>query len=620
VSQTRSPLETQWRATWPQALATWSPYTLLREPLFLDSDRAAKAHGMAGEIAAIRLLDQTVMVNLRTVQSRRLEDRALPILAHEIGHHVYVPGNLADNARMIAAMQPVLEGLVPGTVHTVANLYGDLLINDRLQRRAGVDIAGVYAKLKEAMGGESESRVWTLYTRTYEHLWLLPAGTLTSGNVAAGPRRRHWWDQLMLPAHPTPGEVAPALDADAALIARLVRHHAANWLPGARRFACILYPYLQEDQALNKPQTFVVLGLDDTRGAGKCAAEGCAADGIPDGVIVIDPAELGDADLDAALGDFLGDRGPAPRRPQAAANTAPTREGKGTPDSQFREPFQYGELLRTLGLDLSEHEITTRYYRERALPHLIPFPTKKAPQAMEPLAEGYQTWEPADSLEEMDVFGSLMRSPEIIPGVTTVERVYGETPGSDPAKVPLDLDIYVDSSGSMPNPAVNVSYLALAGTILALSALRAGARVQATLWSGAGQFETSGGFLRDEKRLLGVITGYIAGATAFPLHVLRDTYRNRKPQAPPVHIVVISDEGVDTILMNDEQGTPGESICRMALGAARGGGTLVLNLNQGNWQPRQTLESAGFRVHAVTDWEQLVAFARAFVRENYEER
>jgi hypothetical protein len=264
--------------------------------------------------------------------------------------------------------------------------------------------------------------------------------------------------------------------------------------------------------------------------------------------------------------------------------------------------------------------VTTRYYHERALPHLIPFPNRKAPQAKEPLAEGYETWEPGDNLEDLDVFGSLMQSPHVIPGVTTVQRVYGETPGSDPAKTPVDLDIYVDCSGSMPNPAVNVSYLALAGTILALSALRAGARVQATLWSGAGQFDTSGGFLRDEKRILGIITGYIAGATAFPLHVLRGTYADRKPSEPPVHIVVISDEGVDTILEKDEQGMPGEKICGMALKAARGGGTLVLNLSQENWGPRNHLEKLGFRVHAVTDWDQLIAFARAFVRENYEER
>jgi hypothetical protein len=228
------------------------------------------------------------------------------------------------------------------------------------------------------------------------------------------------------------------------------------------------------------------------------------------------------------------------------------------------------------------------------------------------------TWEASDDLDTLDLLGSLAQSPILVPGITTVQRVYGEMPGSDPAKVPLDLDIYVDCSGSMPDPAVNVSYLALAGTILALSALRAGARVQATLWSGAGQFDTSGGFLRDEKRLLGILTGYIAGATAFPLHVLRDTYKDRKPSEPPAHIVVISDEGVDTILEKDEFRTPGDRICRMALKAARGGGTLVLNLSNPDWPKRQELEALGFRVHPVTDWEQLMAFARAFVRENYE--
>jgi hypothetical protein len=605
----RSLLEAQWRETWPQALASWSTYTLLREPIFFNSDPAAKADGMAGEIAAIRLVDQIVMVNLSTVRSRKLEDWALPILAHEIGHHVYVPGNLADNARMIAAIQPVLFGLVPDTVHLVANLYGDLMINDRLERRAEVDISGVYIKLKEAMQGKPPSQVWNLYTRTYEHLWLLPAGTLTSGAVS------------------------PEMNADAALIARLVRHHSAEWLSGARRFACILYPYLHEDQQQNRAQTFISSGLADTRCAGRCARGSCDADAIPDGMTAIDPSELGDGDLGKSLGGILDDldadaddsarqnrSGRAPKRMKVPANTAPTAEGKGRPGSQFREPFQYSELLRALGLDLSSHEVTTRYYRERALPYLIPFPTKKAQQAKEPLPEAYQTWEPADSLDDLELFGSLLQSPEVIPGVTTVQREYGETPGGEPANVPLDLDIYVDCSGSMPDPAVNVSYLALAGTILACSALRAGARVQATLWSGAGQFETSGGFVRDEKRILGIITGYIAGATAFPLHVLRDTYESRKPSEPPVHIVVISDEGIDTILRNDDHGKPGKQICGMALNAARGGGTLVLNLSEQDWVPRETLERVGFRVHTVTDWIELVSFARAFVGENYEKR
>jgi hypothetical protein len=597
-------LAEQWRNAWAQALASWSAYTILREPTFLDSDREAMPHGMAGQIAAIRLVDQTVMVNLETIRARHFEDLAVPILAHEIGHHVYVPGNLADNARMLAAIKPVLFGLPEDTAHLVANLYGDLMINDRLQRRAGVDVAAVYGKLQVAQPAQESNRVWKVYTCAYEQLWRRAPGTLAPPGVTA------------------------EMTADAALIARLIRHHAADWLHGARRFACILYPYLHEDAKENRPQTFLVLGLGDTRCAGCCRAGGSDADAIPDGIIGIDPAELG---ADDDFGDLLGDgdadpqedraqnrRGRARRRTKKPANQEPTREGKGTPRRQFREPFEYGELLRALGLNLKEHEITTRYYRERALPYLIPFPTRKAPQAKEPLAEGYEPWEPADDLDALDLFGTVMRSPVVVPGVTTVQRVYGETPGSDPAKVPLDLDIYVDCSGSMPNPAVDVSYLALAGTILALSALRAGARVQATLWSGAGQFDSSGGFLRDEKRILGIITGYIAGATAFPLHVLRDTYQERKPNEPPAHIVVISDEGVDTVLEKDEAGTPGDKICRMALKAAAGGGTLVLNLPHRAWPRREKLKALGFRVHAVTDWEALVAFARTFVRDNYE--
>ncbi len=589
-------LQERWRAVWPEALASWSAYTMLREPVFFESDKEAKALGMARQIAAIRLVDQTVMVNMETVRARHLDEQALAILAHEIGHHVYVPGNLADNARLIAAVKPVLFGLPDDTAHLVANLYGDLLINDRLQRRAGVDMAAVYARLNAARPGEVTTRVWKVYTHTYEQLWRLAPGTLAPPGVTA------------------------EMTADAALIARLVRHHAGDWLRGARRFACILYPYLQADAEENKVQTFIVLGLGDTRCAGRCP--GGDADAIPGGLIGIDPAELGeDSDFDAELDDILGERrGRKPPRKRTPENQEPTREGKGTPRSQFREPFQYGDLLRALGLNLSDHEITTRYYRERALPHLIPFPVRKAPQAREPLAEGYETWEATDDLDELDLFGSVVQSPVVVPGVTTVRRVYGETPGSDPARVPLDLDLYIDCSGSMPNPAVSVSYLALAGTILALSALRAGARVQATLWSGAGQFDTSGGFLRDEKRILGIITGYIAGATAFPLHVLRDTYETRRPSDPPCHIVVISDEGVDTILEHDEAGTRGATICRRALQVARGGGTLVLNLPDRDWLVRDKLEALGFAVHAVTDWEQLVAFARAFVRDNYEEK
>jgi len=80
--------------------------------------------------------------------------------------------------------------------------------------------------------------------------------------------------------------------------------------------------------------------------------------------------------------------------------------------------------------------------------------------------------------------------------------------------------------------------------------------------------------------------------------------------------VVISDDGADTMLQVDERGTPGRDVCAAALRAARGGGTLVLNLPGGKWRAQQALEEIGFRVHPVRGWEELVRFARAFVTEN----
>ena len=153
----------------------------------------------------------------------------------------------------------------------------------------------------------------------------------------------------------------------------------------------------------------------------------------------------------------------------------------------------------------------------------------------------------------------------------------------DPEKRPIDLDMYVDCSGSMPNPQRVLSPIALAGAIIALSALRVGSAVQATLWSGAGQYETTGGFVRDAVQVLRVLTGYLGGGTAFPIHLLRDTYERRKPSDRAVHLLVLSDDGVTTLFDKDEHGASGWDVSQMALHQARGGGTMVLNLYQ-DWQ------------------------------------
>src|SRR5262245_38470124 len=95
----------------------------------------------------IRLLDQRVVVDLETVHRLSLDDYGVEILAHEVGHHVYAPGNATDQFRLIGRIRralPTLERFAP----LVANLYTDLYINDRLQRHANLRIADVYRALE----------------------------------------------------------------------------------------------------------------------------------------------------------------------------------------------------------------------------------------------------------------------------------------------------------------------------------------------------------------------------------------------------------------------------------------------------------------------------------------
>lgn len=232
-----------------------------------------------------------------------------------------------------------------------------------------------------------------------------------------------------------------------------------------------------------------------------------------------------------------------------------------------------------MGLNINSKDIVIQYYKERAIPYLVPFPSAKNPVSKEPLIEGVDVWEIGSPMENINWFQTAIKSPIVIPGYTTVEDRFGLSEGSEPDREPIDLDIYIDCSGSMPNPGQNVSYLALAGTIISLSALRTGSKVQATLWSGPGVFRTTKGFISDEKKVLEIITGYIGGSTAFPIHIIRDTYSERKPSDRKVHILHISDDGITTMYDKDEKGNNGYDVMQMALDKSGGGGaTMVLNL------------------------------------------
>ena len=566
----------EWRRVWPEALGLWSRFARLREPLLCATTDEARRAGLDDSFAMIRLTDQLIVINLEQVVELGLSDLPLEIMGHEIGHHILCPATLTDQGRMLARMRwalPSVEHAAPA----VANLYADLHINDRLQRGSGLRLDEVYRRLKANAPEGAISDLWRLYQRIYEILWALQSGDLS-------PR-------------PLPDRI----EGDAQLGSRLVRAYRSDWLEGAAGFAALCLPYLTQDPDARQ----VLAGWGDSLNT--------AGGAVPPGLTEVDAGEQQEP-LHPARDPRVTDRAEPPASRPTSTEPVPSQS---TPASaQHREPFEYGGLLRALGLDLTDHEIAVRYYREAARAHLIPFPSRPAPVTGDLVPEGYAQWTVGEPLADIDWLHSILRSPRVVPGVTTVKRVRGPEEDTPPRVEPVDLDLYIDSSGSIANPQLRLSFLALAGSIIAMSCLRSGGRVQATLWSGAHQFETSGGFITDSERILRILTGYIGGATAFPIHILRDTYADRHDDDRPVHVLVISDDGVTTMFDKDEFAADGAAIARRALTRARGGGTMVLNLYRWPDDLSPAVEM-GWDVVPITGWEELLGFARRFARTTY---
>jgi hypothetical protein len=577
-------LQKSWSEQWPAALALWSKFTKLQDPRWCLTATAEKVEGLTGSFAMIRFEDHAVVISLRQIHEQKLDAYAREILAHEIGHHVYAPGDMTDYGRMIARMRaalPAYEKFAP----MVSNLYTDLLINDRLQRSAQLRISEVY----RALGKDSTSPVWTLYMRIYENLWQLKRGTL----VAATKNQR--------------------LEFDALLGARVIRAYAKDWLDGSGRFAALLFPYL-----LKEPKQFTVMikPLMDTENAGE-GQEGQ----VPSGLSEVDEEEQKGAihpSEDEALGDVGSEEGKEKDK-KAGDGTDRNKEGSLKPEKRYRDPLDYRELLKSVGVKLSDADIAIRYYRERAMPHLIPFPQREFPESSDPLPEGLQTWEFGMPLEEVDWLESVFTSPVVVPGLTTVQRTYGTVEGSSAEKQPLDLYLGVDCSGSMVNPQLHMSWPVLSGAIMALSALRAGARVMVTLSGEPGEHVSTNGFITDEHDVLKVLTGYLGTGYTFGIPRLEEAFRDRKPGSRPAHILIVTDNDIYAMLDGGKKGEKtGWTIAKEALTAAGGGGTYILHMPD-NWENKkvQRMRSDGWDVHFVTNWEELVVFARAFSQKKY---
>lgn len=567
-----------WRSNWEKSKLQWNPLLRLQEPIWCLSNEDSKKEGLMGSFAMIRLTDHRIVINLEEIADLKLGDYSVEILAHEIGHHIFIPANLYNNALLINRIRYALPG-IEDRAPMVANLYEDFIINDKLQRINKLRMAEVYKAINLAI---PFSEFWTLMMRIYEYLWRLKRGELA----------------LDLSMH------NKKIDADASLLASLIRSYSKNWIHGGGRFAVMLYPYLMDEKTYQDVRKKILVLLD-AEDAGEDALDisGMTAIDLEGYAEVIDLRKeaLGLKETDSAENLGIG---------------KDKQCGNG-PRNTYMSPGNYMDLMRQVNPKADEQKLINTYYKEIALAHLIDFPVEISENVSLDLPEGLETWETGDPMEDLDFLQSAIQSPVILPGFTTQKRSFGSDSDFETSENALNIYIGIDCSGSMMNPKHNFSWPVLAATIIGLSALRAGAEVMACLSGEPGEYLETDGFISDETDLLTNLTSYLGTGYAYGIERLRKPFE--EISVKKAHIVIVTDNDIFSMLnAATETQQSNWELAELALKNCGGSGTIVLHSSP-DYRNEEVhhLQKMGWTVFYVTNEPELLKFAAEFSHNNY---
>lgn len=510
-------------------------------------------------------------ISIDPVEAQRMgaNTELASVFAHELGHHVLSPSTRLASLKISQQMARALTASSLDTVrnigeraHSLGNLWSDMLINVRvaeLQRRSAPAEEPGMLRLWTILSKEpTQDRQWWVVLRAYEELWGLPSGRLCS------PQPPVHWAEPALPTATHRGSLAPVQpnaadeeldemeqavaefsrlidsdpETDATFLADTVRTFGSDPIRGALRFGMVLAPY--------------VLADDRSHAGTDGAARVCSGD--PDAAA---PSAL---ELDEVLRDARLRETPrhpaleAPVSTTAGAPGADTQPGAaGDPGPSGGQSYGLADTLELYSA-LDQSTVIESWYAAEARTWVRPYRQPSvAPTVTGQLPGPLDQWELTDEPGDIDWPATLAQGARVIPGVTTRQRTQLDDDAPTATESVL-LDLYIDSSGSMPSPGEE-SPAILAGTILVLSVLRGGGRVRVTSFSGPAQVAGSNGFTGRRSEAIAALLTFFSGGTTFPLDLLEERYdqktlrREDRSAAGPIrrHLVVLSDDGLESM-------------------------------------------------------------------------
>ncbi|MEK6558010.1 MAG: hypothetical protein AABZ14_06895 [Candidatus Margulisiibacteriota bacterium] len=448
------------------------------------------------------------------------------LMAHEMGHHKWIPYDYKTSMLIIDSVYKVTQD--QDRAAHIANVYEDLVINNNLLMERGLPMHMLY--LKMTAKNESVSPFWMLYMRTYEQLW--PVMILSDAHRKSIPS---------------------GLEADAKTLTSIIRDsEPRNYVSKAHEAAAIINKYY-DDKDKRTPAP-----LDGETTGKKQSASGQPKSGKPK------PSAADKAHQQA--------KATAKKVAEGMSRKQEQEPGAGT----IRSLPEFQDLMQRMGLADNIKEATMDYYLDLAHQYAVQFPSVPRHHGSE-IMEGVADWDPSmDPLERLDMALSLQQG-IVIPGLTTVQREWVEGFDIKESIEPPDLMLYVDASGSMPNPNGELSPLVLAATIAMESALNAGKQVRACNYDSHRKYTAMETLSDDQRTILQYLLSHnpSESRTTFPFQDLTHIYNHY--QNEPVHLVVISDNEFLDSLSRDYDGKKGLQIMTDTLLSRKGGGTLFLS-------------------------------------------
>jgi hypothetical protein len=471
-------------AAWEKALEVWGLAIRLSPP---QEDPSSPA------IAYIDLTTRQVVINPQKIASLKAEGSIEAILAHELGHHLRFPASLAVQARL----ELLERELLPIRGYSLLNLFTDFLINTELARETPhlmPQLAAVYLGCPAGSDDGLADPVFYFYLTCFEEAWLMPPRTLTrdAGTFLEGKYA--------------------GLRAEAQQLAETIPNLAPNIFTQFVYFASVVSRF-QQDSADPSSKSGEKT-RNPSHGDHSSPSPGDYADALKRS------AQESDAIKRAIKEGWL-------------------KPGE-IPDAQTSEARRAGALPGVLaGQPKKLAEVMAIQYRRLAEKYLFKPPMDK--QGGDPfIPSTLSPWEVGDSPKDIDWISTITASGPDLAVVSPLKRdLLEDDPEEKPRVWTRRLEIYLDVSGSMPDPKSAVNPMTLAAQVLAMSAIRNGGQVRGLIYSTNNMQHWE--WTRSEMEMSRFLMNYIGGGTDFPFDVLAASVRDNERRQPVRVVLTDSD-------------------------------------------------------------------------------